>query len=86
MKNSGNEYSWQAMLIVTILMACGAGIIYLTTISGINNFYSYLAQYGVLLIISTFFILVGLYCWLLYLINVIGKQKKTILYLLEIVD
>lgn len=89
MKNIGDRYDWQGMLIISILMIIGGIILYFTGCGNINNFndlYNYIYSHGFEAIISVFFIAVGLYCWVLFINNVIIKPKKEILYLFEIDD
>jgi len=84
MKNIGNKYSWQGMLIITILMVVGLIILNTTGINNLNNFndlYNYIDVHGFAAIISLFFIGVGVYCWYSYITNVFIKPKEEILYL-----
>ena len=89
MRNMGNKYSWQVLLIISILMIIGLIILYTTGVTNLNNFkdlYNYIDIHGFEAIISLFFIGVGVYCWYLYIINVIIKPKEEILYLNDIED
>ena len=85
-KNTGNEYSWQGMLIVSILMIFGIFVIYKTgcfDIRSLEEFKNYLSDSGMIFFICAFFIGIAIYCWNLYINNVIIKPKRTTLYLLE---
>lgn len=87
MKNTGNKYDWQAMFVITILMFIGFITIYFTWNSKeltYNNFYNYIYQFNIAFIIALFFIGVGLYCWYMYINNVIIKPKNKVLYLKSI--
>lgn len=76
MKNTRNRYDWQAMLIITILMIISIFLISIPIIyQEINGI--------ILIVIGIFFLAVGIYCWFLYICNVIIKPKKEILYLLK---
>lgn len=89
MKNIGNKYPWQGMLIITILMVVGVIILFISGVTNISNFndlYNYINNHGFLAIISLFFIGVGFYCWYSYITNVIIKPKEEILYLNNIED
>ncbi len=86
MKNVGNTYDWQAMVIVTVLMLIGFGILYATGLFGVVSFEAFVEwfmQFGMALIFCGFFIGVGLYCWVLYFRNVVAKPKECTLYLKE---
>ena len=86
MKNIGNRYDWQAMVIVTVLMLIGIGILWgtgLFTVTSLETFAEWFMQFGMALIFCGFFIGVGLYCWVLYFRNVVAKPKERTLYLKE---
>lgn len=87
MKNTGERYDWQGMVIITVLMIIGISIIYFTWDGmeiNLENFYNYIYKNGMVLIFSLFFIGVGLYCWKMFFNNVIIKPKKETLYLKNI--
>lgn len=86
MKNIGNTYSWQGLLIVTVLLLAGIIILLCTGIHHVTNFnqlYYYFYVHGFTAIISMFFVLVGLYCWYLFFTNIIIKPKEEIMYLCD---
>ena len=86
MKNAGNEYPWQGMLIVTFLMLLGCGLIFFTGLFDARSYKAViecLKSGGMLIIFSLFFIFVGVYCWVLFFKNVILKPKIKGLYLKE---
>ena len=86
MKNVGNTYDWQAMVIVTVLMLIGIGLLWgtgLFAVTSLELFVEWVMQYGIVLIFAGFFIGVGLYCWVLYFRNVVAKPKEHTLYLEE---
>ncbi len=86
MKNIGNTYDWQAMVIVSVLMLIGIVILCTTGLFGVASFEALLEwfiQYGMVLIFCGFFIGVGAYCWVLYFRNVVIKPKEQTLYLKE---
>ena len=79
MKNIGNRYDWQAMVIVTVLMLIGIGILWgtgLFAVTSLETFVEWFMQFGMALIFCGFFIGVGLYCWVLYFRNVVAKPKE----------
>lgn len=89
MKNIGNTYDWQAMVIVTVLMLIGIGMIVgagFFSVTSFDEFVECFMQYGMVLIFGGFFTGVGIYCWMLYFRNVVVKPKEKILYLKEIED
>lgn len=89
MKNIGNRYDWQALVIVTVLMLIGVGILWgtgLFKITSISMFVEWFWQFGMVLIFAGFFIGVGIYCWWLYICNVLIKPKERILFLKSIED
>lgn len=87
MKNTGERYDWQALLIVTILMLFSIAIFYFTW-GGMeftfDNLYKYIYKNGMILIFGLFFLGVGIYCWYLWIINVWSKPKERILLLKDI--
>ena len=84
MKDAENKFPWQGMLIVTILMVAGLLILYFTgcfSIKNYNELYNYVYVHGSECVLSIFFIGMALYCWILYVRNVLIKPKIEILYL-----
>ena len=89
MKNIGNEYSWQGMLAATIFLLFGIGVFYFTgifDIRTIQDLKDYLFKYGMTAIFGAFFGGVGIYCWVLYIRNVLIGPRREVLYLLDIDD
>ncbi len=89
MKNTGNRYDWQAMVIVTVLLVISVVILWATglfKVTSITAFFDWFLIYGMALIFCGFFIGVSIYCWWLYICNVIIKPKEKILFLRSIED
>lgn len=87
MKDVGNDYSWQGMVIVTILGMMGVLMVYFTGIFSVydyNSFLDCINEYGMLIIFGAFFTIVSIYCWILFFQNAILKPKKETLYLQSI--
>ncbi|HCC08063.1 MAG TPA: hypothetical protein DEP72_07920 [Clostridiales bacterium] len=87
MKNTGEHYDWQGLVIITFLMLFGVGAIYFTWGNNsvtLDNIYNYIYSYGLIAIISIFFISIGIYCWYTYIVNVWPKPKETVMFLKEI--
>lgn len=80
MKNSGNRYDIEAIIIVTILGITGFGMIIGSYLMR-ENLYDMIYYDGVIIIFGGFFIGVALYCHYLYLFNVILKPKEATLFL-----
>lgn len=82
MKNTGNKYDWQGMLIVTILMIMGLAMFVVSIIVAKEE-----KNLSILLnptsIAGVFFFGVGIYSWVYYKNNVTVKPQKEILYLLK---
>jgi len=86
MKNVGNEYPWQGMLIITILGIAGVLILFFSGIFSITSyeeFCYYVCKMGMEAIISIFFIVVCLYVWFLFFTEKMLPAKRETLYLLE---
>ena len=84
MNKHRERYDIEGMIIVTVLMIIGIVIIYFSWGAKpftIENIYSYFYTNGMIFIFSIFFIGVGIYCWKLYIENVLIKPKETTLYL-----
>lgn len=86
-KNIGNGYSWQGILIATFLGVVGFLILFFTgcfNISSFNDLYNYVSVHGLEAIFSLFFIGIALYCWVLLFRNKLISPKKETLYLSNI--
>ena len=78
------HYPLGGMLIVTMLTTIGFALFYflgLFNIKSFSDFYNIIYNQGMVVIFSSFFIFVGLYCYISFFINVIIKPKKDILLL-----
>lgn len=81
------HYPLGGMLIVTMLTTIGFALLYflgLFNIKSFSDFYNIIYNQGMVVIFSSFFIFVGLYCYISFFINVIIKPKKDILLLKDI--
>lgn len=87
MRNTGERFDWQAMVIVTILMLFGIGMIYFTwgnMAVTVENFYNYFYKEGLIFIFALFFIGVGVYCWYLFITNFFITPNNEIMFLKDI--
>ena len=87
MRNTGERFDWQAMVIVTILMLLGIGMIYFTWGNmpvTIENFYNYFYKADMIFIFALFFIVVGVCCWYLFITNFLITPHNEIMFLRDI--
>ena len=85
--NGNNKYPWQGMLVITMLMLGGILVIYFECRDipiNYGSFYNYFYKHGMDFIFSIFFIIVGLYSWISYIIDNFSKPHKDILFLKEV--
>lgn len=87
MKNTGENYSWQGMLVITLFIIIGVGVIYYTW-GGVEityeNIYNYISNSGFVLIFSLFFIIIGIYGWAIFFRNVVAITEEQVVYLKDI--
>lgn len=81
-----NLYSTPGLAIVTTLGLIGLFLCLFSlypAYQDINNLYNCIAANGMVIIFGAFFVLISLYCWLSFILNIVVNPKKEILYLLK---
>lgn len=77
-------FSNLGLILISILCISSILMLLYSNIYKVRNFdmlYTCMSKYGMLLILSIFFLISSIYCWILFFINIIVKPKKEILYL-----
>lgn len=79
-----NEFPIVGMISISILGVFGLALICLSGIFTIKDYdmlYDCIYKYGTIIIFGMFFLIISLYCWLLFFLNFILPPKKKVLYL-----
>lgn len=89
MRNTGEDYEWQGMATVTILMLFGIGMIYFSWGNmpvTIENIYNYFYKKGMIFMCSVLFISCGVYVWYSFITNFLITPQNEIMFLKDIDD
>ena len=79
-----NNFPREGILIVCVLCLIGILLIYYSGILHVkdwNMLYDCISKNGMQIIFGIFFVFIFLYCLILFILNIIIKPKKDILYL-----
>ena len=84
MKNTGERYDWQGIIVITILMIVSFLILYFSWGNveiSYANFTNYITIKGFEFIVAIFFISIGAFSWCMYIVNVLISPKNETVYL-----